>query len=323
MKILILHSHLWKIPREDQLDTLNEVEAVKKSLINLWHKVSGLDFEINLEKNIENISKIEPNFVFNLVEDILWKWKLIHLATWILEYLKIPYSGCDDQSMFVTTNKILSKKIMKWYKIPTADRFDLSDIESKKLKKSSKYIIKAIDEDASVWIDKTCVISGHEKDKIKKKLVQKEKEIWSKFFAEEFIDGREFNISIMTIQEKPIVLPHAEIVFSNFKNKNKIIDYNAKRNENSFEYKNTNRSFELEKKDKKLLDKLIKVTMKCRKVFELSWYARVDFRVDNKNNIYVLEINANPCISPDAWFFAACQKYGMTYDEMIKNIVAF
>jgi len=311
---------MWENPRQDQLDTLHEVETVKKSLENWWHKVSSLDFDINLEKNIENIKKIKPDFIFNLVEDVLWKWKLVHLTTTFLEYLKIPYSGCDNQSMFVTTDKVLSKKIMKSNKIRTADWFDVKNIDSK-LNKKSKYIIKAVDEDASVWIDETCIIKWTNIKKIKKKLIEKEKEIWSRFFAEEFIDGREFNISIMTINWRPTVLPHAEIIFSGFKNKNKIIDYKAKRDEESFEYKNTNRSFEFTKEDKKLLNKLSKITIKCREVFELKWYARVDFRVDKNQNIYVLEINANPCISPDAWFFGACQKQWMTYDEMINLII--
>ena len=321
MKILILHSKLDENLRQDQIDTLNEVEYVKKSLIKLWHIVSCLGFDVNLEKNILNINKIQPDFVFNLVEDVLWKWQLVYLATSLLEHLRIPYSGCGNQSMFITTDKILAKKIMEVYDIVTADRFDLTNIDNKNLDINSKYIIKPVNEDASIWIDCDCIISWDKKDDIKNLIINKEKIFWYKFFAEKYIDGREFNLSIMSIDWKIVVLPAAEIIFTEFQNRPRIVDYKAKWDEGSFEYKNTNRSFNILREDQNLIYKLNEITLKCREVFSLTGYARVDFRVDKNQNIFVLEINTNPCISTDSWFFAACQKHGIDYDEMINHII--
>ena len=51
-----------------------------------------------------------------------------------------------------------------------------------------------------------------------------------------------------------------------------------------------------------LLKLLEETACRCWKIFGLRGYARVDFRVDAAHRPWVLEINANPCISPDAGF---------------------
>jgi len=61
--------------------------------------------------------------------------------------------------------------------------------------------------------------------------------------------------------------------------------------------------------------------MQCWELFKLKGYVRIDFRVDSDNNPFVLEINANPCLAPDSGFVAACEKYGMKYTDIIKNII--
>ncbi len=52
-------------------------------------------------------------------------------------------------------------------------------------------------------------------------------------------------------------------------------------------------------------------------------YARVDLRVDSHGAVYVLEINANPCISPDAGFPAALLKAGIGYEEFIDRLFGY
>jgi len=52
-------------------------------------------------------------------------------------------------------------------------------------------------------------------------------------------------------------------------------------------------------------------------------YGRVDMRIDDREQIYVLEVNANPCLSPDAGFIAAVEHAGMKYSEMVRELVDF
>ena len=89
----------------------------------------------------------------------------------------------------------------------------------------------------------------------------------------------------------------------------------------SFEYEKTVRTFETATQDWELVVRMGEISLKCWEIFELRGYARVDFRVDSLNQPYVLEVNANPCISPDAGFVAACAEGGVGYTRMIERIL--
>jgi len=142
------------------------------------------------------------------------------------------------------------------------------------------------------------------------------------FFVEQFIDGREFNISVLAGENGPTVLPPAEIIFKDYpEGKPNIVGYDAKWNMESFEYNNTPRSFDFPTKDAQLIEELMDISARCWNLFDLKGYARVDFRVGIDGKPYVLEINANPCLSPDSGFYAAVQKAGLTFEEAIERII--
>jgi D-alanine-D-alanine ligase len=142
------------------------------------------------------------------------------------------------------------------------------------------------------------------------------------WFLEEFIRGREFNLSLIGGKGGPVVLPPAEMQYVGYpENKPKILNFASKWDEESFEYHHTIRTFDLPAKDNALITEMTYICYHCQKIFELKGYARVDFRVDENNKPYVLEVNINPCLSPDAGFPAACQKAGMSYTEMIDHII--
>jgi len=99
------------------------------------------------------------------------------------------------------------------------------------------------------------------------------------------------------------------------------MDYTAKWLEDTFEYENTSRTFEMASEDKKLIEQIEAIVLKCWEVFELRGYARVDFRVDGNGNPFVLEVNANPCITEGSGFHAATQQAGIPFTEAMKNIM--
>jgi D-alanine-D-alanine ligase len=141
-------------------------------------------------------------------------------------------------------------------------------------------------------------------------------------FAEAYIDGREFNLTLLAGPNGPLVLPPAEIDFAAYPTgKPKIVGYRAKWDEDSFEYGNTPRRFEFASRDRELLEDLAGLAVQCWHVFELRGYARVDFRVDAENRPWILEVNANPCLAPDAGFAAAVERAGFGYHEAIGRIV--
>lgn len=142
------------------------------------------------------------------------------------------------------------------------------------------------------------------------------------WFAEEYIDGREFNVALIATAHGPVVFPLAEIDFSAFPpEKLRIVGYRAKWDADSFEYHATPRRFTFSPQDAGLLRRLRELAVRCWDLFQLRGCARVDFRVDQAGNPWILEINANPCISPDAGFAAAAAQAGWSYDDIVTALV--
>jgi D-alanine-D-alanine ligase len=155
-----------------------------------------------------------------------------------------------------------------------------------------------------------------------RRLQQREAETERPFFAERYIDGREFNLSIWGNESE--VLPPAEIDFSEFPvGKPRIVAHGAKWDAASFEYHNTRRRFHFPAADEPLLRRLCELSRECAPLFNLhGGYSRIDFRCDADCQPWILEINTNPCLSPDAGFAAAVEQAGFSFDEAIQRLLA-
>jgi D-alanine-D-alanine ligase len=117
-------------------------------------------------------------------------------------------------------------------------------------------------------------------------------------------------------------LPPAETLFRDYPpGKPRIVDYAAKWDAASFEYNNTLRRFEFPATDAALLARLRAVALACARLFDLHGYARVDVRVDAAGTPWVLEVNANPCLSPDAGFAAAAAAAGLDGTAVLQRIL--
>ncbi|MFU8844913.1 MAG: D-alanine--D-alanine ligase family protein [Bacteroidales bacterium] len=316
-KAIILHQELQKGAAPDELDVLDQASAIEKSLKSLGYEVYTEPVSLNLEKLLKIIGSVKPDVVVNLVETLGGRGRLIHFVPGLLDSVSVPYTGSGQQALYITTGKTVAKKEMIRTGLPTPGFFGQSEI--KKIIPGKKYILKPTWEDASVGItDKSVVTSDTCKQQLNLMLKTGIKE----WLFEEYIDGREFNVTLLETKDGWRVFHPAEIVFKDFpKGKPKILGYESKWDETSFEYTNTNRTFETIPKDNKLILRLTDISLRCADVFNLGGYARVDFRVDQNNDPWVLEVNANPCLTEDAGFYAACRNEGMTYTEMVSAII--
>lgn len=319
--VLVLHQEIKETSLQDDKDVLEQVKLVCNCLnkLNLDYRVAS--FSSDIEKFISGIKDLKPNVVFNLVESFLDRGKLQFVSAALLESLGIPFTGCSSSIIFTTTDKILTKQLLNSINVQTP--LGLTDKNINDFKSYIKYIIKPVNEDASIGISKNSIQKFSCKEYLKKEVYQKHIDYGFEFFAEEFIDGREFNVSIIEIMGQPQILPLAEIIFSGFDQRGmtKIIDYKAKWDEDSFEYKNTNRTFCFLKEEKILLEEIKKICLKCWNGLNLQGYARIDLRIDNNLSIQVIDVNANPCISPDSGFVAACLEGGYSESEIINFIL--
>ena len=329
MKITIVHNAIEDPDRPDEADVQVQVNAVFQALTEMGHKVETVSCALDLSGLKNSLHQQKPDMVFNLVESLDGQDRLIHLVPSVLDVLPIAYSGCSTTALFMTSNKLLAKSRLQAKRINTPQFISRPTILYDETEptvpirfKAVKWLVKSIWDHASYGLDEDLLLDAGTRTELEVLLEQKHRETGKEWFAEQYIDGREFNVSLLEKPDGPEVLPVAEIIFRDFpQNKPKIVGYRAKWKTDSFEYKHTIRSFDFSPTDAPLLEKLSQMALQCWYGFHLSGYARVDFRVNETGCPWVLEINANPCLSPDAGFPAALMRAGIGYVNGIGHIL--
>ena len=299
----------------DELDVLDQVTHIENHLTELGVITYRKGITARFMNEIAKLADEKPDFVFNLVESINNKGELNYFIPALLNLYSIPYSGNPLEAIFITSNKTLAGRTMRKAGINNPASFLPSQLQL--LKPGNKYIVKPIWEDGSLGITGESVFECKPGFKVKLKGLDD-----AHWFIEDFIDGREFNISVLAGPDGPEVLPPAEIVFVNYDaSKPRIVDFKAKWEMESFEYINTVREFPGNSLGKLLERNLIETACSCWNLFGLKGYARVDVRTDNNDNVFVIDINANPCISPDSGFVAATKEAGYAFTDIIRRII--
>lgn len=320
-KIVLLHTDVAPDAPEDELDCLRQALTVSETLNAVGYDTILMPFVPDLGHNMDTLRQTDPVAVFNLVETVAGKGSLVYLAPALLDILNLPYTGCRTNAMYLTSNKPLAKKMMHQSGVATPS-WICENGSLQGVPQSGTFIIKACWEEASVGLDESCVIDYTGPDNLTLAIQRKKRETRFDWFAEEYIDGREFNIGLLAGDTGLIVLPAAEILFVDYpRQKPKILDYRSKWVEDSFEYEHTVRTFDFERRDEKLISSLREIAIRCWELFGLRGYARVDFRVDTNGFPWVLEVNANPCLSPDAGFAAALERAEISYQKAIDLLI--
>ena len=318
-KVVILHNQVSEESPKDELDVLVQTDAVFKSLSELGYQPVTVSFSLAFEKTIRAIKKMNPLFVFNLVESVEGNGQLIHLAPALLDHLNVPYTGCSQEAIFVTSNKILSKKLLQLAGIASPPWLWAENPLEARALGAGTYLLKSVWEHASNWFDDSSIVTVKDAVELRSFLEKKNQGGRGQFFAENYIDGREMNVAILA----GTFLPASEIRFVEFPaDKLKIVDFRAKWETDSFEYIHTPRCFDFTPAEQPLLSELQAIARRCWDFFNLRGYARVDFRVDSQGRPWVLEINSNPCLSPDGGFNAAAEKAGLSFTQLVERIIA-
>ncbi len=320
-KIVILHTDVAPDAGEDEQDCLRQAETIAEAIAELGHSSVKLPFLLDLNATMHALHREAPDMVFNLVETVAGKGSMIYFATALLDHLQMPYTGCRTDAMYLTSNKPLTKQMFSTHGIATPPWVTADGTITPEARPGT-YLMKASWEDASVGLDEGAVIRTSDPRKLPSALQARQKEIGMACFAEAYIDGREFNLGLWAGKDGVQMLPPAEMLFLDYPpDKLKLLDYRAKWVEDTFEYDNTRRTLEMKPQDSALLMRMRDIAKRLWHLFGLRGYARVDFRVDPSGNPFVLEINANPCLSPDAGFAAALESAGIKYSRVIDDIL--
>ncbi|ADY14384.1 ATP-grasp domain-containing protein [Sphaerochaeta globosa] len=302
-QVIILHNQIPSDAPEDVLDILRQAQWIAEILTEKGYATTLLPYSLSALEQLE-----KSVVVFNLVDSAPKEELLSYLVPGILESLHLRYTGCSLSSLFLSTDKVLAKRLLSEHTLPTPALYS---------KESEKglYLIKPTTQDASVGLDEQCLV---EHDRVQAVLREKEQEVGCPCFAEQYIDGREFTVCMYGTKEEAHILPPYEWVFNDYGQNAKIITYDAKWTENTFGYEHITAKYTHDEADKALLQQLVQISTSCWNVFDLHGYARVDFRVDDQNRPYILELNANPSFYG---FYHLAKEWLFSFEDIVLFLV--
>ena len=297
----------------DRLDTFVQVAEITECLKVLGNTSLTMFFGDDPEETTKHLRAASPDLVVNLVEDVPEGPDQIYLATALLDRLHLPYTGASTATLAVLGDKRQMKRQLQSAGLPIASSLDEGNDQT-------RFIVKSAIEHASIGIDAESIVTGPRA--AARLIAERKAQFGGPWFAEAYIDGREFNVGILETHDGPLPLPVAEILFLNHADgRPKIVGYDEKWAENSAAYAETPRSFALDPTDVPLRLNLTQLALAAWQLFELKGYARVDFRVDDRGNPYILEVNANPCLAADAGFCAAALEAGISQTDIVAHLI--
>ncbi|MEM1606697.1 MAG: ATP-grasp domain-containing protein [Candidatus Bathyarchaeia archaeon] len=303
-------------------EVLDQVKAVQEALEKLSVNYQLLPVRDDIEEVIKGLKSYKPDVVINLCEGFMGDSSLeMHIPS-ILEIMRIPYTGSPPLTLGLCQNKGLAKAVLRAYGVSTPNYRVITtreNIPEDAEGLSPPLMVKPLREDASIGISRRSFVRNH------MELKSQVERIISLYgqpaLVEEYISGREFNVSILG-NEKPIILPISEIIFD-FNDEPKIVDYAAKWIKESEEYAKTRPVCPAELSGE-IKSRVENAALKAYKILGCRDYARVDIRLESKTETpYILEVNPNPDISPEAGFTRSLRAAGIPFEDFIKRILDF
>lgn len=289
----------------DDLDDPKTVRAVVRALRKNGHKSKYIAPNLGVIRRLLNY---KPDLCFNFCEGHFGVSREAQIPA-ILDMLRLPYTGAGVLGTSLSHNKHMAKKIFRWVGLPTTD-FVLVTKQDEIPSIDLEYplFIKPAHEGTSIGINGNAVVQDEES------LFKQVQWVWSKVKApiliEEYIAGREFTISILGNE----VLPIIEIV-----SPTGYYSHAQKEDEHSEVYRVCPAQVSKEK-----MRELQKIASEAMEALELYDLCRTDLRMDEQENIYILEVNPFPLLLPDpeqASFVYSSLAAGYSYDAMVNKIV--
>ncbi|MBU0506258.1 ATP-grasp domain-containing protein [bacterium] len=301
-------------------DDWSAEKTILKTLKDLGHNVSILGLYNKIEPLLEEVVENKPDVIFNQADVFKGETHFDKNIASILELFEIPYTGASPANLMICNNKALSKKILSYHRIKVPQFYTF--YKNRKFKHIKKLklpcVVKPLSEEASRGISQASVVDNETA------LIERVKFIHENLghdaIAEEYIDGREFYVSI--IGNKRIqALPLREMYFGDMpEDEPRIATYKAKWDEKyRKKWKLLNRS--VTNLSPELTKKAQDVCKRAYKALNMRCYARMDIRITPDDIIYIIEPNANPNLQPLDEFARAAGKANITYDKLVNKLL--
>ncbi len=315
MKITIL-THLEK-ENTDEHDVV--VDQVSDALRGAGHKVSVLGVHGDLLKLRTGLMRRKPDLVFNLMETFGdTQLGAVGLAG-LLDLLGLPYTGGGPGEIYIQEDKALTKKLLAFdgIRYPEYALFSPdADLEIGGQLRMPLFV-KPLRMDASLGIDgKSLVRSTHE---MMERVRDIHRRLEDSALVEEYLEGREFYVGVLG-NVTPQAFPPIEIDFSGLPDGvPHVMDARAKWDEKSPQYKGTRAVVASVPDD--LRARLQKTALDAYRALRVRDYGRIDMRLTEANEIYVIEVNASCYLEQSSEFAAAAHAADIDYPTLIQRIV--
>lgn len=306
-------------PNEDSKDYDPVVPQVARALRRLGHRVSILGVHADVKRLITGLTRRKPDLVFNLMEMFGDNVFGDIAITGLLDLLGLRYTGSGPGESYLSQDKALSKKLLAYEHIlyPKFAVFSKdSELETGGNVRMPLFV-KPLRSDASIGIGRKSLV--HDAVQLMRRVAAIHEECDDSAIAEEFIDGREFLVGVLG-NSPPKALPPIEVDFSGLpEGVPKVLDSKAKWEEGSAEYKGTKTV--VANLPDELRARLQKVAVDAYRAVRVRDYGRVDLRLTETGEIYVIEVNASCYLERSSEFAMAAAAAGLDYPRLIERIV--
>lgn len=300
------------------IGVLEAADAVSASLEELGYSVTRLPLTPPLEQAAKQLKSLDVDLVFNLFEGFGGCPQTEADLADILTLTGKPYTGCPGAVLRLALDKAKTNALLKTNGITVPDSQLLDAGWPGDFHLDFPCIVKPPAEDASHGLSEKSVV--HDLVALRQQLKDFSHIYSGQALVEGFIDGREFNITIMGNSDKRIALPVSEIAYTLPPGKPRLLTYAAKWQPESLYYKNTQVICPAQITDEER-KKIEKTAIAVFGLLGCCGYARVDMRMDDKGRLYVIEVNPNPDISPSTGAARQAQAAGLTYVQFIDRII--
>lgn len=311
---------LFSEDRDGREATHDEVvDEVANALTEGGHKVSLLGIEDDIKEIVNKMEDQKPDLVFNLCETFDDNYYGEMYVASLLNMMNVRYTGTGPAGMALRQDKAVTKKLLSFYEIPcpqyatfAADKLEFAG------KMKFPLFVKPLKKDASAGIDDSSLVNDY--GSLMKRIEYIHKELKDTALVEEYIDGREFYVSVLG-NEPAEPLPLIELDFSKLpEGYSRIYSEDAKFNEDSEVYNLINFGVATDLTPE-IRNKITMIGVKAASALQALDYVRVDIRLAQDGIPYVVEVNANPYLERTAEFAVAALQAGMGYSTLVNKIV--
>jgi D-alanine-D-alanine ligase len=265
-----------------------------------------------------NLKAYHPDIVFNLAEAPLDAYEKEPHAAALLELLCLPYTGNGPLALALCKNKARAKELLQAHVIATPRAEVFKRVPRRSPALQFPMVVKPLRQDGSLGISEESVVEDLNQLRHAVRAVVEQKQ---DALAEEFVGGREFNVSILgngTRGGPYRVLPPGEFLYHDARWR--VCTFDAKWDEAHPSYTAVEAVCPA-KLSHKLRRRLEELAIRCSQVFELAGYSRLDFRLDAAGEPHLLDVNPNPDVAPRMGIARAAETAGMSYPAFLDEIL--